>query len=407
VTGPDQRPLEGRRAVVVNWRDPWHHLAGGSERYAWELAIGLRDAGARVEFWTARGPGQSARQTFDGIDVRRRGGQYAFYGGVWARVIGDRLRRRPPDVVLDMDCGIPSFTPLLVGRRIPVVLVVHHVHQEQFRTAMRRPVSDLGRFLEGRLMPAVYARTPTVAVSDSTVSEMRDQLGWRGDVRVIHNGTDLPRGSIEARTGERIVVLGRVVPHKRVDLVVRAFARLRARRPDASLDVVGTGPGLPVVTDSVAELGLGDFVRLRGFLPEAEKAAVLGAARLHVCASDAEGWGQVVLEAAAHGVPTLGRDVPGVRDSVRDGRTGWLLPEPRDSDPEELVQALATGLEEALNRMSDPRASARMATDCRDWAAGFGWDRMRAEVVEVVVEAVRAKRGRADRGPGTTIWPRG
>ena len=59
MTGRDPRPLEGRRAVVANWRDPWHQLAGGSERYAWELAMGLRDAGARVEFWTARDPGQA------------------------------------------------------------------------------------------------------------------------------------------------------------------------------------------------------------------------------------------------------------------------------------------------------------------------------------------------------------
>ena len=67
---------------------------------------------------------------------------------------------------------------------------------------------------------------------------------------------------------------------------------------------------------------------MHGFLGEDEKARVLDAARLHVCGSDAEGWGQVVLEAAAYGVPTLARDVPGMRDSVRDGVTGWLVAEP-------------------------------------------------------------------------------
>ncbi|MBJ7355933.1 glycosyltransferase family 4 protein [Nocardioides sp.] len=384
MTGPDPRPLHGRRAVVVNWRDPGHHLAGGSERYAWELALGLRDAGARVEFWTARDAGQSARETADGIDVRRRGGQYSFYAGVWARLVADRVRRRPPDVVLDMDCGIPSFTPPLLGRGTSVVLVVHHVHQDQFRTAMRRPVSDLGRFLEGRLMPAVYRDVTTVAVSESTVTEMRRQLGWRGDVRVIHNGTDLPPAPTEVRTGERVVVLGRVVPHKRVELVVRAFARLLVRRPGATLDIVGTGPGMPAVSAAVAELGLGDSVLVHGFLPEEEKAAVLRAARLHVCASDAEGWGQVVLEAAAHGVPTLGRDVPGVRDSVRDGRTGWLVPESPGGDADELVRALGTGLEDALETLSDPRVASQVAGHCRSWAEEFGWARMRAESVEVV-----------------------
>jgi glycosyltransferase involved in cell wall biosynthesis len=396
VTGADPKPLEGRRAVVVNWRDPWHRLAGGSERYAWELAIALRDAGARVEFWTARDRGQVARESRDGIDVRRRGGQYAFYAGVWARLVAERAGRRGADVIVDMDCGIPSFTPPLVGRRTPVVLFVHHVHQAQFRTAMRRPLADLGRFLERRLMPAVYRDVLTVAVSESTVAEMREQLGWRGAVRVIHNGTDradppvrVPAG---ASPGERVLVLGRLVDHKRVDLVVRAFALLRDRRPGAELDIVGTGPALPAVTSAVEELGLGDSVRLHGFLPEEAKARVLDSARVHVCASDAEGWGQVVLEAAAHGVPTLGRDVPGVRDSVRDGRTGWLVAEPPGRVADDLVQALADGLDDALGHLSSPGARARVAEDCRSWASGFGWDLMRTESVAVVVAALRGDR---------------
>ena len=58
---------------------------------------------------------------------------------------------------------------------------------------------------------------------------------------------------------------------------------------------------------------------IHGFLDEDDKHAVLGAAAVHVCASDAEGWGQVVIEAAAYGLPTLARDVPGLRASVHDG----------------------------------------------------------------------------------------
>ena len=59
--------LAGARVVVVNWRDLDHSLAGGSERYAWEFARALRDAGAHVEFITARDAGQSRRDIRDGI----------------------------------------------------------------------------------------------------------------------------------------------------------------------------------------------------------------------------------------------------------------------------------------------------------------------------------------------------
>jgi glycosyltransferase involved in cell wall biosynthesis len=386
--------------VVVNWRDPWHRLAGGSERYAWELARALVEAGASVEFWTARDAGQSTRETRDDVDVRRRGGLYPFYLGVWARLVGRRLRRRRPDAVLDMDCGIPSFTPLVVDRRTAVVLFVHHVHQAQFRVAMRRPVSDLGRFLEGRLMPLVYRGVPTVAVSESTVAEMREQLGWRGEVRVVHNGTDLPApGPAAPASAERVVVLGRLVPHKRVDLVVRAFAHVRAERPGVTLDLVGAGPELPKVAALVDELGLGAVVRVHGFLPEDEKSEVLHAARLHVCASDAEGWGQVVLEAAAHGVPTLARDVPGMRDSVRPGSTGWLVDAPAGSDADHLIDVLSNGMLSALDVLQDPQARAHTAAESRTWAQGFAWSRMREEARDVVSRAVSMSSGSSGRVP--------
>ena len=190
---PSHGLLAGRRVVIVNWRDPWHRLAGGSERYAWEVALGLVAAGAAVEFWTARDEGQVSRSVHDGVMVHRRWGTFGFYVGVWLRLLGRRLRRRSPDLVFDMDCGIPAFTPVMLPRRTPVVLVVHHVHQEQFRTAMPPALAALGRFLERDAMRRLYRhRATTVAVSDSTSREMHEQLGWTGAVRVIHNGVDLP-----------------------------------------------------------------------------------------------------------------------------------------------------------------------------------------------------------------------
>jgi glycosyltransferase involved in cell wall biosynthesis len=185
-----------------------------------------------------------------------------------------------------------------------------------------------------------------------------------------------------------VVVFGRVVAHKRVDLVVRAAAEVRRHRPGLSLDVVGTGDELDRVRAVVAETGLGEAVRLHGFLPDAEKSRTLSEAVLHVCASDAEGWGQVVLEAAAHGVPTLARDVPGLRDSVRPGETGWLVPEPARGSDEDLVGRLVLGIESALDEMSEPARRDRTARECREWAAGFGWDRMHAEARDVVAEAL-------------------
>jgi glycosyltransferase involved in cell wall biosynthesis len=385
-----RRALHGVDAAVVNWRDPWHSLAGGSERYAWEFATALLEAGARVDFLTARDTHQTSGERRDGIRVRRGGSQFGFYPWVWWQLLRRTLRGRGYDVVIDAENGIPVFSPPLLPRRSVVVLVMHHVHQEQFRTYFSAPLATLGRWLEAWLMPRVYRRARVLAVSGSTHEEMRSQLGWRGPVQVVHNGADTPSHVSADADPERLVVLGRLATHKRIDLVVTAFDRLVRERPGLRLDIVGKGPEEARLRRLVDELGLEGIVTLHGFLDEDDKHRVLSSAVLQVCASDAEGWGQVVVEAAAYGLPTLARDVPGLRESVRDGETGWLV-DTRGQDEAGVVNALVAGVRAALPELETQEERAAMARRCRDWADRFSWKGMRDTVVEVVDEELRAR----------------
>jgi glycosyltransferase involved in cell wall biosynthesis len=375
---PRTRPtLAGRRAVVVNWRDPWHSLAGGSERYAWEFALALRAAGAEVEFLTARESGQRRSETREGIEIRRAGGPFTFYAHAAAMLL---RRRRRLDIVVDPECGIPTFSPLFVRRTTAVMLVLHHVHQEQFRTYFPGPLAWLGRTLERVVMPRVYRGRPTVAVSESTRQEMRDQLGWDGPVGILRNGAAAVADDDSLADGkdvDRMVVLGRLVPHKRVDLVLHALAALRDERPALRLDVCGKGPDRARLEELTAGLGLADRVTFHGFLQEADKAAMLRRAGLHVCASDVEGWGQAVIDAAGYGVPTVARDVPGLRDSVRDGATGWLVPD---------AAGLTDRVRTALRELDEPENLALTVKACREWAATFSWPQMHEQAQALVAE---------------------
>lgn len=372
--------LAGARVAILNWRDLEHPLAGGSEHYAWQLARALRDGGAEVEFLTARAPGQSRRACREGIAVARAGGTFGFYPATLLRVL---RRRRRLDLVVDCSAGIPVFSPLVLRRRTPVVLVVHHVHQDQFGSYFPGPLAALGRVLE-RASARVYRRRRVLAVSESTRAEMLHRLGWHGPIGILANGADRPADDVvpEAKRPGRIVVLGRLVTHKRVYAVLDAFAALladptglaAATAEGLRLDVAGTGPESQRLAARVSELGLADRVRLHGFVDEATKADLLTAASLHVCASDAEGWGQVVIEAAAHGTPTLARDVPGLRCSIRDGETGWLLREP-DGAPV-LVDRLHAGLRSALLALDDPETAALFCKRSQAHAADHTWPAM-------------------------------
>lgn len=376
--------LAGAHVAVVNWRDLGHSLAGGSERYAWEYAVALRDAGAKVDFVTAQEGGRPRRETVDGISILRGGGPFTFYlFAVWFYL----TRRRTLDVVIDPECGIPTFSPLFVRRSTVVVLVVHHVHQEQFRTYFPTPLAMFGRWLEAGLMPRVYRGVRTVAVSESTRDEMVAQLGWSGEVGILANGTShdaAQQCDPLAKDVDRLVALGRLVPHKRVDLVIRSVRDLARTRPDLRLDVIGRGPEEASLRALVAELGVEDRVTIHGYLDEAHKAELLRRAGLHVCASDIEGWGQVVVEAAAYGVPTVARDVPGLRDSIRNGSTGWLVPE--HGDLETTGRDLTEQLRLALAELGTREGRMQTFKASREWAGHFSWQRMHAEAIALVEE---------------------
>lgn len=383
------KPLAGRRVAVVNWRDPEHSLAGGAEVYAWQFARALHEGGAEVELLTAREPGQTATAVTDGITVRRRGGVLGFYLFTALRLVA---RRRRLDAVIDPSCGLPVFSPLFVRRRTPVVLVMHHVHQAQFATHFPPPVAAVARWLERVLMPLVYRRSTVVAVSPSTIDEMRSQLGWRGPVGLLENGAALPdlgSGSPEDQDADRVVVFGRLVAHKRVDVVLHALAALRSERPRLRLDVVGEGPQRAVLEGTALRLGLGHRVTFHGFVDEETKSALLGRAAVHVCASDAEGWGLTVIEAAGHGVPTLARDVPGLRDSILPGETGWLVPEPERTadgavDLDEVARRLSARLLEVLATSDTADDRAPRFAACQAWAHQFDWALMRRQALDLV-----------------------
>ena len=374
--------LSGLRVAILNWRDPWHPEAGGAERYAWEMGRGLAARGAEVRFLTARAPGQPRRDGRDGIAITRLGGRFTVYPLVLAWLLA---HRRSFDAVVDCQNGIPFFTPCVLPRRVPVLCVVHHVHTAQFSVHFPRWLAWTGRMLEGPAARLAYRRHACVAVSPSTVRAMRERLRWRGDIYLIPNGTAAP--PLAAASRRSLVMVGRLVAHKRAERVLPIAERLRGS--GIVIDVVGRGPGSAPLATGIAARGLTGAVVLHGFLPEAEKQAIVSGALLHLSTSQGEGWGLCVLEAAAAGVPTVAYDVDGLCDAVRDGETGWLVGDG------ELIEDVT---ERAIKELADPLRGAAVAAACRAWAAGFSWDRSAARMAALIGASVRSGTSRASRG---------
>jgi glycosyltransferase involved in cell wall biosynthesis len=148
---------------------------------------------------------------------------------------------------------------------------------------------------------------------------------------------------------------------------------------------VGSGPDESMLRELADQLGLAGVVRFHGHVSDREKYALLQQARLHVSASDIEGWGQVVIEAASVGVPTLARDVPGLRESIRSGQTGWLVDEP-DSDLRGVAARLVTHIEQALVELEDDSRRTTIRRACRTWATQFTWSEMHRQLRTIAAE---------------------
>ena len=224
----------------------------------------------------------------------------------------------------------------------------------------------VGWWIESQLAPRLYRNCAYVAVSDRTRTELAELGVDAGRVHVIHNGIEQAPGlDVTPTPYPHIAVVGRLVPHKRVEHVLRAAAILRRQHPDLRVSVVGDGWWSPRLQQVAAALGVEDLVDFHGFVDEKAKHRIYASAWVLALPSLKEGWGIVVMEAATHGVPAVAyRDAGGVSESILDGTTGVLV----TGDEQDFAQALGSVLDSAdlRERLGD---AARTRAEQFTWAA--------------------------------------
>lgn len=372
----ERAEMRPRRILFLAWRDLANPLAGGSEVLIDRLAGGLAERGHDVSLLCA---GPTAPRSYAVYD---NGGRYTQY----LRAPGAYLRRfRNSDLVVDVANGLSFFVPLF--RRKSTICLVNHLHTDQWEQWFSPPLATLGRALERDAMPWAYRRRLFIAVSASTASDLRGIGVSREHIRIVPNGIDLPPedACAEGKAAEPLFVcLGRLVPHKRIALVLEAWKQVRPRL-GGQLVIAGDGP-----QRADLERMAGEGVIFAGHISENDKQRLLGRAWLLLHPAMVEGWGLVVLEAAAVRTPTVGFDVPGLRDSVVHGQTGLLA-----TSKEDFIEAWCSLTQDTALRT-------RMGTSARSRAARFGWSRSIdcfLAVAEEAIEETKVERRTAPVGP--------
>jgi glycosyltransferase involved in cell wall biosynthesis len=312
----DGTPFEGavwpRRILFVSWRDLANPMAGGSELLIHQLASGLAQRGYEVSLLCG---GPVEPKTF--YLVSSAGGQYSQY----LRIPVQYLRSfRSADLVVEVCNGMPFLAPL--WRRGPVLCLVNHVHTELWSSRFGPVMSALGRRIEADVMPRVHRKNLIVTVSESSRSSL-EEIGVPLDrIRVIPQGIAEPPPLVEKASAPRFVAVGRIVGYKRIDLLLEMWRSVK-QQTGGTLTIIGDGPERERLESLNAE-----DVEFTGFVTDAEKHRLMSEAWLLLHSASWEGWGLVITEAAVRGTPSVGFDVPGVRDAIIDGETGLLATDP-------------------------------------------------------------------------------
>ncbi|UGT40718.1 glycosyltransferase family 4 protein [Nocardia yamanashiensis] len=378
-----------REVLLLCWRDTGHPQGGGSERYLEQVGAQLAARGVKVTLRTARYPGAARRERVDGIEISRGGGRYTVYPRALAAIALGRLGIGPlrdvrPDAVIDTQNGIPFFAR--AASAAPTVVLVHHGHREQWPVAGKL-VGRIGWWIESRLSPRVHRGNQYLTVSLPSAEELTALGVESARIAVVRNGAEpvpahVPAGDDATRTPHpSMVVLSRLVPHKQIEDALTAVAGLRERIPDLHLDVIGDGWWADNLRAHAAELGIADAVTFHGHVGEDHKHRLLSRAWVHVLPSRKEGWGLAVIEAAQHGVPTIGyRSSRGLTDSIVDGVTGLLV-----DDAAQLTAA-------AGDLLADHEARTELGEKARTRAREFSWEQTGNGVHQVLSAVARGRR---------------
>jgi glycosyltransferase involved in cell wall biosynthesis len=370
------------RILIVNWNDRENPLAGGAETHLHEIFGRLARGGHRVDLVASGWPGSAPAAELDGIRVQRHGGRHSF--ALRARAAVRRLlATHDYDVVVEDINKLPLFLARVTDRPF-CALVPHLFGATAFREATW-PLAALVWTAE-RLIPRAYRRAWFHAISEST----RDDLVRRGvpreRVEVIYPGVDAawyaPDAAVPRAPAPTFLYVGRLKRYKGVEIALAALARARRARPDLTLDVAGQGDDRARLERVARSLQLGDAVRFLGFVSNEEKRRLLRRSWAAILASPKEGWGISNVEAAACATPVLASDSPGLRESVRHGETGFLVPH---GD----VPALA---ERMVALAGDPDLVERLGRGARRFAEELSWERA-ARATEAHLHRVIAQGG--------------
>lgn len=352
--------------IIVSWRGPGHPHAGGAEISTHEHAKGWVKNGHNVTLFTSSYPGAKSEDIIDGVKIIRSGSQVL---GVHFKAFLFLLKNHTRfDLIVDQFHGIPFFTPLYLKNH--KLAFIHEVTKDVWRLNPWPKPLNLIPWLVGKtiepLIFKLYKNVYFMTVSQSTKSELIDWGIPSSNIHVIENGVTLKVGK-KVKKNKKITItfFGALSRDKGVETALKCFYLLSQQKKDWAFWIVGYGEENYIrhLKKIAGQYNLTHKLKFWGYVSENTKSKLLQRSHLLLNPSIREGWGLVVIEGNMCKTPTVGFNVPGLKDSIKDGKTGILCKQNSASEMSNEIK----------NLMGDLPRYHSMCNKAHDWASGFDW----------------------------------
>jgi len=358
--------------LIFNWRCWLNPEAGGSEKYIHELFRRIAEKGNKVTLFTSRFNGSKEKEVVDDIEIIRKGGKYSVYVQALLQYL-IHFRKQNYDIIIDNINGVPFFTPLYAWKPRKIA-IIHHLVKDIFFKELPIYASWLG-WLSEKTIPIVYRSTEFITVSKSSKIEMRE-FGIKNHIYIVYNGVDskkIQKFKVKKSKSPTIIFVGRLKKYKQINHLIESMKIVSRSIPNTKLWIVGDGDAKKELKGLTRQLKLTKQIKFWGHVKEDTKIKLLKKSWLFVTASSKEGWSISVIEAAAGGIPAIAYDVPGLRDSVINNKTGLLV----NSDYKDLATAI-------INALRNKELIKTMGRNSLMYSRQFNWDKSANEFLRII-----------------------
>jgi len=360
----------GIRVLWLNWRDIKNPEAGGAEVLTHEITKRLvQKHNYDITLFTAAFPEALSQETIEGVNIIRDGGKYTVYSKAKGFY---KNNQNQYDLVVDEINVKPFLTPKYIKNK-PIIALIHQVSPEQFLLELPFPLNYLGYYYLEKKWLSYYRNVSMIAMSNSTKVELEKQGCKR--VKVMPQGLSIEplSGPSEKESDPTLVFIGRLKRHKRPQDAVIAFTLIKRQFRNAKMWVLGDGY---LRKKLETDYGHNDDVHFLGYVNTQTKYELLKRAHIVLFPATREGWPLVVPESNSMGTPVVGYDVPGLRDSIKNGETGLLA---KNNTPEGLAAS-------AVSLLMDPEFLKKLSLNALSFSRQFNWDNSTDVLEKVLAE---------------------